>query len=228
MKKILNSKYFIAIMVVVMALYNALLFLLTKKDDYTTNFFTVYGFIMFAFLLTIVVAIVLRDKTSEGSIYATTFFAGCYLQVIVVVGTIFFFFVNKVNFLVIFIPLLIITAFFIIFFIFGLMQEEWIKKNPQKLPELFSMHEIVPYLEGLKLTTNNKQVFNQLQVLIDKVNLSKNLDSDTDELKSIDKKIFELVQFIGKNIHRGENQNVFNNISSLDTMLLKREELIKK
>ena len=137
--KSIFKKYFILIWLVFVAIYHLVVFLLFNqfaKDVFEkASFWTIYGCMMFAFLVWFITGLLERN-TKFGGISPILTFIYPYIFIIFLMTTIMLFFVKHILLVFIIIPFGIISAIFIILIIFAMMNREWIKKNPQKVLEV--------------------------------------------------------------------------------------------
>lgn len=226
MKKVIN-KYFALIWLVVVGVYNALLFLLfneyQKEALDKPAFWVLYGVMMFAFIVWLVIGNI-EKNTKDGGIRPISTFVGPYVGLLFVITTIMFFFASKLNVIWIIIPFILITALFLIVVIFASKNREMIKENPQRVKEIFSVEDLKAYFmdaaEGA--TTDTKEVVLSLS------NLCAGLTSisGSTELDNLEKRLFEYAALIKQNAARGETLNIYNNVDRFKKVLKEREALV--
>lgn len=224
MKKLITNKYYILLWAVVVGALNAIIFLTIKSKNRQAAFWVTYGFLMGAFVLNLVSALLF--KANSENIYAPTTFTFYFIGISLVVFIIFLIFPTA-SFLWPLIPLIIFLAMFLILYIFGAMNQEWIKKNPQKRPEIFNMTQLVTYLTELQTICKDVAVRNNLNEL---TNVAMNALPNQDNKPAVEakeKQIFEYAGFLRKNVERDQITNVFNNIERIKKLLKERETLIK-
>ena len=153
--KSIFKKYFLLLWVVIVAADNAVLFLLfnqfAKETLKEPSFWVIYGSMMFAFLVWLVIGLLERN-TKLGGISPIVTFVYPYLLIIFLMTTIMLFFAKNILVVWVLVPMILISAVLIILAIFACFNRKWIKDNPQKVPELFSV-EAVSYTH-LTLPTN--------------------------------------------------------------------------
>ena len=228
MKNLLNNKYYIVIWSVIVGLFNAVLFLTTNRSHYElSSFWIAYGFIMFAFVFQLVTHVLLRNTNESQGIEIPSTMVSLYLIVVVALGSILLG-LSKVignKWLVPFIILLVVTAIFIIAFVFGLMNKEHIKNNPQKIQVVFDFAGFIQLLYDLLDKVDNPQVRSQISKILELAEDTSSLNSDKPRFKDVEKQIFEYAYFLSKNVERNEIQNIYNNINKLEKLLLERKKI---
>lgn len=228
MKNLLNNKYYIVIWSVIVGLFNAVLFLTTNGSHYElSSFWIAYGFIMFAFVFQLVTHVLLRNTNESQGIEIPSTMVSLYLIVVVAFGSILLG-LSKVignKWLVPFIILLVVTAIFIIAFVFGLMNKEHIKNNPQKIQVVFDFAGFIQLLYDLLDKVDNPQVRSQISKILELAEDTSSLNSDKPRFKDVEKQIFEYAYFLSKNVERNEIQNIYNNINKLEKLLLERKKI---
>lgn len=227
--KSIFKKYFLLLWLVVVAVYNAVLFLLfnqfSKETLKENNFWVIYACMMFAFVVWLVVGL-FEKKTKLGGISPVNTLVYPYIVVIFLMTTIMLFFVKDILLVLIIIPMIIITAAFLIFMIFACLNHKWEKDNPQKVQELFSVEGLEEYFEGIALKCD-ESCKNAVYDLSTFCNGLKSIKG-SDELDALEKRLFEYASFIKQNALRGEELNINNNIQKVKDLLKEREAIIAK
>lgn len=221
MKKRFESKYYILIWATLVAIVNVILFLSIKAENRQTAFWVSYGFIMGAFLCNLV-GFLVTPRNSER-INTVTTFSFVFLVVCILIGIIFFF-LPKAKFIVVFLPYFIVTGLFIIMIVFGAMNQAWIKNNPQKLPEIFTMEQLVSYLQNLQNKCTDVAVRNGINELATLAMNALPNEAHKTEVEMIEKQIFEYTTFLRKNVEQGEITNIFHNIEKVKKLFKERED----
>ena len=220
MSKNSGKKYYAIILLVVVLLFNLVLFLTVKPDNRKIAFWTCYGFMMGSFVLN-ALSFYIAPKNSERLNPLTTFsFIYC---AIVFVFSFIIFFIPNTPFLVCFLPLVILLAVFIILGLFGAMNLEQIKSNPQRTKEIFTMSYLVEYLQELKSSATDVAVRNKINDLAHFIMGASQTDEENEAALAIEKQIFEYATFIKKNVENDEINNVFNNIDKVRKLVKERE-----
>lgn len=228
MKNLLNNKYYVLIWTVIVGLFNLVLFLTTNMTHYVLpSFWVAYGFIMFAFVFQLLTHVLLRKTNESLGVEIPSTVVSLYLIITVAVGSILLG-LSKVignNWLVPFLILIIITGICLIVFVFGLMNKEQIKKNPQKTPIVFDFNGFIQLLYDLLDHVDNPQVRDQISKILELAEDTSSLSSDNERFKQVEKQIFEYAYFLTKNVERNELQNIFNNINKIEKLLLERKKI---
>lgn len=225
--KSIFKKYFLLLWIVIVAVYNAVLFLLfnqfAKETLKETSFWVIYGCMMFAFLVWLVIGLLERN-TKLGGISPIATFVYPYLVIIFLITTIMLFFAKNILVVWVFVPMILISAVFIILAIFTCLNRKWIKDNPQKVPELFSVEGLENYFEDLasKCDKSCKNVVYDLANICDGLTSIKG----SSELDTLEKRLFEYASFIKQNAMRAEELNIYNNVEKFRELLKEREALI--
>lgn len=134
------------------------------------------------------------------------------------------FFAKNILVVWVFVPMILISAVFIILAIFACLNRKWIKDNPQKVPELFSVEGLENYFEDLasKCDKSCKNVVYDLANICDGLTSIKG----SSELDTLEKRLFEYASFIKQNAMRAEELNIYNNVEKFRELLKEREALI--
>lgn len=225
MKKSLN-KYFLIIWAIVVALYNAILFILVNqfaKGFFSkASFWVIYGSMMFAFILWLILSIV--DKNTKfGGISPIATFVFPYVGIVFLMTTIMMFFAGKIMAIFVILPMILLTGTFAIFASFGAMNKQQIKNNPQRVPEIFNVESLTEYFRGIASVANGFE-----RELLDLANDCENLLSvqKNADVENLEKRLYEYAAFIKKNAMNGEDLNIHNNIKKFKDLLAEREALI--
>ena len=224
MQKGIAKKYYALVWLLDVALFNVLVFLLVKSENRLDAFWTSYSFITIGFLLNL--ASFYLVKPNSERINPLTTFSLIYTVVALIYGIIMFF-IPSAPFLVAFIPLLVMLVVFSIMGVFGVMNLEMIKSNPQKTPVVFTMSELVEYLQETQKLSSDVAVRNKINDLAYFAMSARVSSEENKELEDVEKQIYEYATFIRKNVERNEITNVFNNIEKVRKLIKEREQLIK-
>lgn len=226
MKKNGSKKYFILAIITVLLVFNALLFLLTKKENYTTSFWVAYGFISFAFLGFLLTSLLAKEgKTGMAYIYPVITVAGIYLMIVFLLALIVFIF-PKMSVKTVLVMMILVTGISLVVYIFALMNREIIERESLKKSLMFKINDVYPVLEGIILQTSDQQLKDQIAEV---ATMSLNaLASEREDIFALDKRIFEYVQFVEKNVRRNEINNVYQNLGKVKELLILRERTIAK
>ena len=227
--KSIFKKYFLLLWVVIVAAYNAVLFLLfnqfAKETLKETSFWVIYGSMRFAFLVWLVIGLLERN-TKLGGISPIVTFVYPYLLIIFLMTTIMLFFAKNILVVWVLVPMILISAVLIILAIFACFNRKWIKDNPQKVPELFSVEGLENYFEDLasKCDESCKNVIYDLASICDGLTSMKG----SSELDALEKRLFEYASFIKQNAMRAEELNIYHNVEKFRELLKEREALVAK
>lgn len=222
------GKYFIMIWLVVIAVYNATLFLLVNQfsKNFLTNgnFWVIYGCMMFAFILWFIIGI-LDKNTKFGGLSPMSIFIYPYIVVIFIMTTIMFFFTNKIILIAIILPMILITGILAILTIFARMNKKQIENNPQRIPDIFNVENLEEYFKNLANLSKNLE--NELLDLAIECEGLTTVQKNED-IANLDTRLFEYAAFIKQNALRNEDLNIYNNIKRFKDLLQEREALIAK
>lgn len=112
MKKVVTSTVAI---VCLMAIYNVLVFCLTK--NFTQNFWAGYGFVMAGFVFMLLSFILVHASNKQGEINGLpirTLSVYYFIAMVVVASSLMFL---KINFVAVFLPLIILTLIFVAMYV---------------------------------------------------------------------------------------------------------------
>lgn len=223
------NKYFILVWFIITIAYNAILFLLfshfSKESLKSTNFWMLYGCMMFALLLWLVLGCISKT-TKFGGLSPINAFIYPYVVVVFIMTTIMFLFVSKIMLVFIIVPMVILTAILAILTVFSSMNEQQIKENPQRIVEIFNVENLKEFFENLSAVSSSELNL----ILSDLAMECENLVSASDDkdIVNIEKRMYEYAMFIKKNIEKDEQLNIYNNINKFRELLKEREALIAK
>ena len=221
MKNSSLKKYFIPALLIVIAAFNLVLFLV-KSSNWTVTFWFTYGFIMLAFLLMIVVVFSAQEnKTGVAYIHPTVTLTALYLFVVFTFGVIMLFF-PKVHLLAVAIPLIILTAIFFIIYLFASVNKAIISREDAPKSRMFKMADVPEVLDRIMSLVREQVLLKQLDEL--KGLAIKASGFNEPNLEEIDERIFGYIQFIEKNARRHELNNIYNNIKSVKELFKEREK----
>lgn len=226
MKKFFD-KYLLILWIVIVGVYNAVLFLLfnefNKEAFGSSVFWVLYGIQMFAFVAWLVTGM-FEKNTKDGGLNPVKTFVVPYVVIMFVMTTIMFLFVLKLNIILVIIPFIIITGVILVPVIFALKNREMIAQNPQRTPELFKVEGLKRYFEEFAVTTDASLK----DLLLDLAQECELLETvDNKEVLKIDKRLFEYAQLIKQNACRGETLNIGNNVERFKKVLKERAQLLE-
>lgn len=223
MKKFLASKYFLVISIVLILVFNAVLFLsvTTWKEELfeLASFWGLYISVMIMFISILSLGII-----SNKNIKGQNLFSSLILPVSgfgVLLGIILFFFVAKLKLAIVLIPYIIFVGIMVIGFITGFAYQNHLDNIDEKIVKVIDMNGLVEFLLNLQNRTSNSVIKTTLVKLIEKASF-KAKDEEKIELKKIEKRIFEYALFIEKDIKNDNVNNFLMNAETLEKLLDQR------
>lgn len=223
MKKFLASKYFLVISIVLILVFNAVLFLsvATWKEELfeLASFWGLYISVMIMFISLLSLGII-----SNKNIKGQNLFSSLILPVSgfgVLLGIILFFFVAKLKLAIVLIPYIIFVGIMVIGFITGFAYQNHLDNIDEKIVKVIDMNGLVEFLLNLQNRTSNSVIKTTLVKLIEKASF-KAKDEEKIELKKIEKRIFEYALFIEKDIKNDNVNNFLMNAETLEKLLDQR------
>lgn len=223
MKKFLASKYFLVISIVLILVFNAVLFLsvTTWKEELfeLASFWGLYISVMIMFISLLSLGVI-----SNKNIKGQNLFSSLILPVSgfgVLLGIILFFFVAKLKLAIVLIPYIIFVGIMVIGFITGFVYQNHLDNIDEKIVKVIDMNGLVEFLLNLQNRTSNSVIKTTLVKLIEKASF-KVKDEEKIELKKIEKRIFEYALFIEKDIKNNNVNNFLMNAETLEKLLDQR------
>ena len=223
MKKFLASKYFLVISIVLILVFNAVLFLsvTTWKEELfeLASFWGLYISVMIMFISLLSLGII-----SNKNIKGQNLFSSLILPVSgfgVLLGIILFFFVAKLKLAIVLIPYIIFVGIMVIGFVTGFVYQNHLDNIDEKIVKVIDMNGLVEFLLNLQNRTSNSVIKTTLVKLIEKASF-KAKDEEKIELKKIEKRIFEYALFIEKDIKNDNVNNFLMNAETLEKLLDQR------
>ena len=223
MKKFLASKYFLVISIVLILVFNAVLFLsvATWKEELfeLASFWGLYISVMIMFISLLSLGII-----SNKNIKGQNLFSSLILPVSgfgVLLGIILFFFVAKLKLAIVLIPYIIFVGIMVIGFVTGFAYQNHLDNIDEKIVKVIDMNGLVEFLLNLQNRTSNSFIKTTLVKLIEKASF-KVKDEEKTELKKIEKRIFEYALFIEKDIKNDNVNNFLMNAETLEKLLDQR------
>ena len=223
MKKFLASKYFLVISIVLILVFNAVLFLsvTTWKEELfeLASFWGLYISVMIMFISILSLGII-----SNKNIKGQNLFSSLILPVSgfgVLLGIILFFFVAKLKLAIVLIPYIIFVGIMVIGFVTGFVYQNHLDNIDEKIVKVIDMNGLVEFLLNLQNRTSNSVIKTTLVKLIEKASF-KAKDEEKIELKKIEKRIFEYALFIEKDIKNNNVNNFLMNAETLEKLLDQR------
>lgn len=222
MKKLVTNKYFLIIWAIIVAVFNACLFIITNtcKPEVLSKgpFWVTYGFVMAAFVMILVMRLLYNHN--EKNIDAFPIFVLPTLLLMILVGIVLFLFAGKMNKiiwpLIIFI---ILFGFAAIGLVLSLLAQESVKNVPVKEIEVVDYAGLTAYLTDMLGVANDvmKAKLNGLLALVATV-----VEKDDDACKALDKRIFEKALFLKKDLKAGSVNNFVMNAEGMEKLLKQR------
>lgn len=223
MKKFLASKYFLVISIVLILVFNAVLFLsvATWKEELfeLASFWGLYISVMIMFISLLSLGII-----SNKNIKGQNLFSSLILPVSgfgILLGIILFFFVAKLKLAIVLIPYIIFVGIIAIGFVTGFVYQNYLDNLDEKIVKVIDMNGLVEFLLNLQNRTSNSVIKTTLVKLIEKASF-KVKDEENTELKKIEKRIFEYALFIEKDIKNNNVNNFLMNAETLEKLLDQR------
>ena len=223
MKKFLASKYFLVISIVLILVFNAVLFLsvATWKEELfeLASFWGLYISVMIMFISLLSLGII-----SNKNIKGQNLFSSLILPVSgfgILLGIILFFFVGKLKLAIVLIPYIIFVGIIAIGFVSGFVYQNHLDNLDEKIVKVIDMNGLVEFLLNLQNRTSNSVIKTTLVKLIEKASF-KVKDEENNELKKIEKRIFEYALFIEKDIKNSNVNNFLMNAETLEKLLDQR------
>ena len=223
MKKFLASKFFLVISIVLILVFNAVLFLsvTTWKEELfeLASFWGLYISVMIMFISLLSLGII-----SNKNIKGQNLFSSLILPVSgfgVLLGIVLFFFVAKLKLAIVLIPYIIFVGIMVIGFITGFVYQNHLDNIDEKIVKVIDMNGLVEFLLNLQNRTSNSVIKTTLVKLIEKASF-KVKDEEKIELKKIEKRIFEYALFIEKDIKNNNVNNFLMNAETLEKLLDQR------
>lgn len=223
MKKFLASKYFLVISIVLILVFNAVLFLsvATWKEELfeLASFWGLYISVMIMFISLLSLGII-----SNKNIKGQNLFSSLILPVSgfgILLGIILFFFVAKLKLAIVLIPYIIFVGIIAIGFVTGFVYQNHLDNLDEKIVKVIDMNGLVEFLLNLQNRTSNSVIKTTLVKLIEKASF-KVKDEEKTELKKIEKRIFEYALFIEKDIKNNDVNNFLMNAETLEKLLDQR------
>ena len=223
MKKFLASKYFLVISIVLILVFNAVLFLsvTTWKEELfeLASFWGLYISVMIMFISILSLGII-----SNKNIKGQNLFSSLILPVSgfgVLLGIVLFFFVAKLKLAIVLIPYIIFVGIMVIGFVTGFVYQNHLDNIDEKIVKVIDMNGLVEFLLNLQNRTSNSVIKTTLVKLIEKASF-KVKDEEKTELKKIEKRIFEYALFIEKDIKNNNVNNFLMNAETLEKLLDQR------
>lgn len=217
MKKIFKNKYYLFIMLVLVAAFNAILFISTGKTNLELSSFWVnYAFVMLFWLVLILPAFLKYDNKTHQGLFLI--FLTPVSLLALVVGIIFFFFITKISVTVI----VIINILFIVLAVIGLLLRSYyqshLKTVPKKEVKLFDLTELKEALLGLMKLTADQVCVKTLQSLVE---MSNNINFSIKN-EQLDARIIEIVGFMENDLKENDKNNFLNNAKNMEKLLNQR------
>ena len=223
MKKILASKYFLVISIVLILVFNAVLFLsvATWKEELfeLASFWGLYASVMLMFISLLSLGIVSNKNIKGQNLFSTLVLPVSLLGILL--GIILFFFVAKLKFAFVLIPYIILVGIIVIGFVTGFVYQNHLDNLDIKVVKILDMNSFIIFLEDLENNTSNSNIKEVLNKLIIKSAVLV-IDRENSELDKLEKRIFEYALFIEKDILNNDVNNFLMNAEKLEKLLDKR------
>lgn len=223
MKKFLASKYFLVISIVLILVFNAVLFLsvATWKEELFehASFWGLYVSVMVMFISLLSLGIVSNKNIKGQNLFSTLILPVSGLGILL--GIILFFFVAKLKLAFVLIPYIILVGIIVIGFVTGFVYQNHLDNLDVKVIKVVDINGLIQFLIDLQNKTNDANIKSVLGKLIEKASY-KVKDDENIELKKLEKRIFEYALFIEKDIKNNAFNNFLMNAETLEKLLDKR------
>lgn len=223
MKKFLASKYFLVISIVLILVFNAVLFLsvATWKEELFehASFWGLYVSVMLMFISLLSLGIVSNKNIKGQNLFSTLILPVSGLGILL--GIILFFFVAKLKLAFVLIPYIILVGIIVIGFVTGSVYQNHLDNLDVKVTKVVDINGLIQFLIDLQNKTNDANIKSVLGKLIEKASY-KVKDDENIELKKLEKRIFEYALFIEKDIKNNAFNNFLMNAETLEKLLDKR------
>lgn len=223
MKKFLASKYFLVISIVLILVFNAVLFLsvATWKEELFehASFWGLYVSVMVMFISLLSLGIVSNKNIKGQNLFSTLILPVSGLGILL--GIILFFFVAKLKLAFVLIPYIILVGIIVIGFVTGFVYQNHLDNLDVKVTKVVDINGLIQFLIDLQNKTNDANIKSVLGKLIEKASY-KVKDDENIELKKLEKRIFEYALFIEKDIKNNAFNNFLMNAETLEKLLDKR------
>lgn len=223
MKNFLSKKYLLIIELVLLVIYSAILFIAVgtfNKDLLSvSSFWGLYVCIVLSFLSLIGLSFVARNQKVNLNLYPvivvpTSLFA-------ILLGTILFIFAAKIKLAVIIIIYLIIFSVIILGYILGCTFQVKSDNYDVKVVKVINMQSFELFITELLNKSNDYIVRSLLNRIIEACHINVQNEND-EELKKLEKQIFEYALFIEKDIQNNNVNNFVMNAEQCEKLLFKR------
>lgn len=228
MKQKFNS-FYIAIWAVIVLVYHAVLFLLVnqlKKELFEQPVFWVnYAWMMIAFVIWLVAECIAKS-TKKGNLRPLTAVVYPFVAVSFLATTILYFFAMKVVLIGVVIPMIIVVGLFVIGYCLASVQVVALAQSPSPSKGLLRVEELANYFSEIEqsATDQTQKALHHLTILCrDLHSVEKG-----EEVKELEKRIYEYASFIKHDIQQGESTNVYLHIEKVEQLLKERASLIAK
>ncbi len=223
MKKVFSNKYFLLIWLTVVAIFNAVLFLIVNQFNQEllklTSFWVLYGCVMLFFVIIGSLAFIYNRHETNQSLFTILVIPASLIAILL--GIILFFFVEHILSVIIIVIYVILLGFVVMGFILGGMYQSHLNNVPKKTVEVISMNGLKAYLNELMNGSANNAVNEMLEHLLDKTNISVQ-NPDNEELKALEKRIFEYALFLKRAIDNNSVNNFLFNAEKMEKLLEQR------
>ena len=223
MKKFLASKYFLVISIVLILVFNAVLFLsvATWKEELfeLASFWGLYISVMIMFISLLSLGIICNKNIKGQNLFSSLILPVSGFGVLL--GIVLFFFVAKLKLAIVLIPYIIFVGIMVIGFVTGFVYQNHLDNIDEKIVKVIDMNGLVEFLLNLQNRTSNSVIKTTLVKLIEKASF-KVKDEEKTELKKIEKRIFEYALFIEKDIKNNNVNNFLMNAETLEKLLDQR------
>ncbi len=195
------------IWMLVVASYNAILFLLIDVIDQEILAFKTFWFsyiVMMVALIIWLLVMIFSKTTKLGAISLLPTITHIFVMLIFLITTFLCFLAKKVNINIAIVCVIVVSVLYLITGILTVFYQKKISYSKTFPEKLLKIEDAITYLKTLQTNTSFQT---NIDELISNLNtLETNLDSE--EIKSIDKQLLEHISFLGCEINNGEDTNV--------------------
>ena len=221
-----TRKYFIAIMAIFLVVLNVCIFLITnlykKEALQNPSWWISYALLMSPLVIIILVRFLNKDNDRKLSAFLPLVFPISAL--VFILGLVFIFIAHKLTMIIPLMFLIIFLALAAIAVVFGLMHKENEKNVPYKEVEIMNMQSLRNYLQELS-NHGNQNISTRSLELYDLALKDPKPELSEEELKKLEKRIFEITFYMKRDLKENKLNNFFNHTDNMESLLRQRGNL---